>query len=75
MCINVEIQELEGAWFGAGGLNPPGFVSSKCVFPPVRVSHKLQVTREPDTGTGIPSTSNTSVGEMCPGYTAGVWMG
>lgn len=36
MCVNDP--GAEGAWFGAGGFNPLEFVSSECVFPPIRVS-------------------------------------
>lgn len=49
MCANDP--GAEGAWFGAGGFNPLEFVSSECVFPPIRVSHWDQhLQHQKDTG-------------------------
>lgn len=65
MCTNVGIGELEGARFGAGELNPLGFVVSKCVFSSCQGFSEAQ---ELHTGTSIPSINNTLFGEMCPGW-------
>lgn len=57
----------EGACFEAAALNPLEFVSSKCVFPALRVSHWVLVPASPH-------TINVLVGKMHPGSTAGAGM-